>query len=115
MIRLIDKGNYLLTETFDHTKILSLGKNRFAWINAGGIGDILVATQKKFSASTILSEGSYRLYEVKDEPDLTDLLHLELFIGNGEWQGYLLPKGLPNGVKRHRIVPTREAITKTTH
>ncbi len=116
MIKLEDTGKYILYETFDHTKILELDDNdRFAWIIAGEIGDILVSTQKKFNALTVLSKGNFRLYDVKNEPELTDLQHLELFAGDGHWQGYLLPKGLPNGVRRHRIVPTKEIITKTTH
>ena len=115
MIRLIDQGKYLLTETYDRTKILNLDDQHFAWINAGEIGDILVATKREFNPSSVMAIGSFRLYDVKDEPKLTDLEHLELFIGDGRWQGYLLPKGLPNGVKRHRIVPTREIITKSTH
>ena len=113
MIRLLKQGKYSLIETFDHTKILVLDdKTKLAWINAAGIGDILVAIRKEFKPSSIVSSGSYRMYDVKDEPDLTDLKHLELFVGDGNWQGYLLPKGLPNGVKRHRIVATREVITR---
>ena len=112
MIRLINKGKYTLFETFDKTKILSLDENMFAWINAGEIGDILVSTHRKFNPEKIISMGPYRLYDIKNEPTLTDLKHLELFVGDGSWQGYLLPKGLPNGVRRHRIVATREIITK---
>jgi hypothetical protein len=116
MIRLIDQGKYNLFETFEHTKILNVGDQHFAWINAGGdIGDILVATKRDFNPSATISRGTYRLYDIKGEPKLTDLLHLELFIGDGKWQGYLLPKGLPNGVKRHKIIATSEIITKTTH
>lgn len=116
MIRLLKQGEYSLIETFDRTKILNLDdKIRYAWINAVRIGDILVSTRKKFNPSNIISTGAFRLYDVKDEPDLTDLEHLELFVGKGDWQGYLLPKGLPNGIRRHRIIPTKEVITKTTH
>jgi hypothetical protein len=116
VIKLLKSGKYTLAETFDHTKILTLDdKNRYAWIEAAKIGEILVSSQKKFSSSQLIAAGNYRLYEVKDEPDLTDLEHLELFVGEGHWQGYLLPMGLPNGVKRRRIVATNEIITKTTH
>ncbi|MBP7832212.1 MAG: hypothetical protein KA035_00355 [Candidatus Levybacteria bacterium] len=115
MIRTTKQGRYTVIETYDHTKILSLGAQSFAWVNAGKIGDILVSTNKKFQSLNILSTGTYRIYDVKNEPELTDLTHLELFVGDGTWQGYLLPKGLPNGVKRHRIIPTKEIITKTTH
>lgn len=116
MIKLSKKGKYSLIETFDHTKILILDdKISFAWVNTETIGDILVATKKKFNALNTLAAGSYRLYDVKQEPSLTDLEHIELLVGEGNWQGYLLPKGLPNGVTRHKIIPTKEIITKVTH
>lgn len=117
MIRLLSQGKYLLSETFDHTKILSLDeKNRYAWIKAGDIGEILIFSAKKFNPAYLTATGPYRLYEVIDEPKLTDLVHLELFVGGGIWQGYILPTGLPTEKdKRNRIVSTREIITKTTH
>ncbi len=117
MIKLIHKGEYILIETKNLTKILTLfTKGTFAWVNASGIGEILVSSHKKHPADYILSVGKYRIYEVKDEPNLTDLLHLELLVGEGIWQGYLFPKGLPTSTeKRKRIIPTKEIITKTTH
>lgn len=119
MIKLITNGTYKLIETSNNTKILSFDKNgkplAYAWINAGDIGEILVTTHKFHRIDHMLSVGKYRLYEVKDEPTLTDLTHLELLVGEGVWQGYLLPMGIPNGVKRRRIIPTKEIITKSTH
>lgn len=92
------------------------GKSQYAWIHAGEIGEILVASHTPHKADHILAIGRYRLYEVKNEPDLTDLVHLELLAGNGVWQGYLLPTGLPTDQKkRNRIIPTKEIITKSTH
>jgi hypothetical protein len=39
-------------------------------------------------------------------------MHLELEVGEGYWQGYLLLSGLPNDDhKRARIIPTTETIT----
>jgi hypothetical protein len=115
VIKVSKSGKYSLIETFDHTKILTLDdKARYAWINASGIGDILVSTHKKFNPSATISTGAYRMYGVKNEPKLTDLVHLELFVGNGHWQGYLLPTGLPtNSEKRNRVIPTNELITVT--
>jgi hypothetical protein len=116
MIKILRHGTYKLIETKAHTKILTLdGRETFAWINAADIGEILVASHKKHQADHILAKSRYRLYEVKDEADLTDLMHLELYVGDGVWQGYLLPTGLPDNKKRRRIIPTREAITKATH
>lgn len=115
MITTNAQGRYRLIETKKQTKILTLDEERsYAWINIGAIGEILVATHNPYKTDAILSVGNYRLYEVKDEPDLTDLLHLELHAGNGTWQGYLLPTGLPIGEKkRNRIIPTTELITRT--
>lgn len=115
MIKLIEEGQYKLIETRGQTKILILAERLFAWVNAKDIGEILVTSHKTHKVDHILSIGNYRLYEVKDEKDLTDVIHLELFIGDGRWQGYLLPTGLPTDTKkRNRIIPTHEIITKST-
>lgn len=117
MIQLIQEGNYTLIETKGQTKVIVLEeKKSFAWVSAGEIGEILVTSHKSHKIDHILAKGNYRLYEVKDEPKLTDLHHLELFVGQGVWQGYLLPTGLPDDSnKRNRIIPTSELITKTIH
>lgn len=117
MIKLLQEGHYKLIETKGQTKILVLDDKRiFAWVNALEIGEILVASHKTHKTDNILAIGRYRLYEVKDEPDLTDLLHLELLVGDGVWQGYLLTTGLPTDEKkRNRIIPTKEIITKSTN
>lgn len=113
MIKLLQGGKYKLLETKKQTKILTLDeKQTFAWINALDIGEILVASHTAHKVDCILSVGAYRLYEVKDEPKFVDLMHLELSVGDGIWQGYLLPTGLPSDVKkRNRIIPTNETIT----
>lgn len=118
MVKLLEDGSYTLVETHKHIKILSLGKEKiFAWINASGIGEILVASHNPHKTDHILAIGKYRMYEVKDEPKLTDLVHLELLVGDGIWQGYLLTKGLPgiDDKKRVRIIPTKEVITKSVN
>jgi hypothetical protein len=116
MIQVIKTGSYSLIETKEQTKILMLdSKDTFAWVNVKEIGEILVASHKTHRADAILAVGKYRLYDVEDEPKLSDQLHLELSVGAGVWQGYLLPTGLPKGTKiRNRIIPTREVITKAT-
>lgn len=115
MIKLVQEGQYKLIETKGQTKILLLGRKTFAWVNAADIGEILVTSHKTHKTDQILAVGKYRLYEVKDEPKLTDLLHLELLVGDGIWQGYLLPTGLPTDQKkRNRIIPSLEVITRST-
>jgi hypothetical protein len=113
VIKVVEEGTYKLIETKHLTKILKLKRNNFAWISAGEIGEILISSHKPHRIDHVLAKGRYRMYEVVDEKDFTDLIHLELHIGNGSWQGYLLPKGLPNGIKRRKIIPTREVITKS--
>jgi hypothetical protein len=115
MIQLINEGSYKLIETKGQTKILDLDNKTFAWINAAEIGEILVSSHNPHKTDNVLSTGRYRLYEVKDEPKLTDLKHLELFVGDGKWQGYLLTTGLPTAKDiKKRIIPTKELITKAT-
>lgn len=111
MIRLLQRGRYELLETKTQTKVLVLGRRAYAWINAAGIGEILVATHNPLLTDTVLALGKYRLYDVDDEPRLSDQQHLELAVGEDTWQGYLLPTGLPKGEKRRsRVIPTSEVI-----
>ncbi len=112
MITLRQNGTYRLIETKHNTKILYLDDVVFAWLEPAGIGEILVASHDKHAADCVLSVGQYTLYDVVDEPDLSDQLHLELEAGMQMWQGYLLPTGLPDDdKKRRRIIPTHEVIT----
>ncbi len=112
MIQLLQNGHYRLIETKHNTKILYLDDDVFAWLEPTGIGEILVASYDKHKADCILSTGQYALYDVNDEPNLSDQLHFELEAGSDVWQGYLLPTGLPSDdKKRRRIIPTHETIT----
>ena len=112
MITLAKEGSYRLIETKHNTKILYLDSRQFAWVEPVDIGEILVTSHVAHTVDCILALGDYRLYTVKDEPSLSDNPHLELSVGRGTWQGYLLPTGLPdNEKKRSRIIPTHEIIT----
>jgi hypothetical protein len=112
MIDLITSGHYELIETKHNTKILYLDDNTYAWVEPTSIGEILVTTHNVHKTDCTLSIGEYRLYSVDDQPRLTDLIHLELAVGDNRWQGYLLLTGLPDDKKkRARIVPTHEVIT----
>lgn len=111
MITLLKAGAYRLIETRKHVKILYLDDDAFAWIIARRIGEILVSVRKQHKTDCTLSIGAYKLYDVEDEPQLTDVQHLELEIGNGKWQGYLLLSGLPSRADpKVRIIPTPELI-----
>jgi hypothetical protein len=112
MIKIAEEGKYKLLETKEETKILILGEKQFAWIKAEGIGEILVtAHNQNLETDTLLAAGNYKLYEVKDEPNYRDNPHLQLEVGEGKVQGYLLLTGLPDDEdKRNRIIPTTEVI-----
>lgn len=112
MIMLQRKGVYKLIETRRHTKILYLDGDTFAWIEPKNIGEILVVSHIVHKTDCVLAMGEYRIYVVDDEINLTDEIHLELNVGADNWQGYLLPTGLPRDDKiRSRIIPTPERIT----
>lgn len=112
MITVVQKGSYRLIETRGHVKVLKLDGTSYAWILAAGIGEILVTSHNPHRTDHILAAGAYRLYDVDDEPVFSDQPHLELNVGEGLWQGYLLPSGLPNDQKRRvRIIPTKEVVS----
>jgi hypothetical protein len=112
MIMLQRIGLYKLIETKHNNKILYLDNNIYAWVEPARIGEILVVSHKVHKTDCILSMGHYYLYDVDNEPKLSDQLHLELEVGNNHWQGYLLPTGLPDAHHiRGRIIPTIETVT----
>lgn len=113
LISLRRKGTYKLIETKNQTKVLLLdGTETYAWVNLANIGEILVTSHNIHKTDNVLAVGKYQLFDVKDEPKLADLLHLELQVGGGQWQGYLLLTGLPTDAdKRNRIIPTHEIIS----
>ncbi len=100
-----------MIETKDQVKILTLDDDVYAWIVVKNIGEILVTSHNPHETDHILASGGYRLYQVEDEPELADLQHLELNVGERLWQGYLLLTGLPGDKKkRGRIIPTAETV-----
>jgi hypothetical protein len=112
MITLHKSGRYKLIETKANNKVLYLDNHVYAWVEPVSIGEILVYSHKVHKTDCVLSMGSYKLYTVKNEPTLSDQVHLELEVGEDHWQGYLLLSGLPDDHhKRGRIIPTHETIT----
>ena len=112
MITTSRTGYYKLIETKHNTKVLYLDNDIFAWIEPRDIGEILIASHKIHKTDCILSIGHFQIYDVEDEPNLSDQIHLELETGQNVWQGYLLLSGLPDEhKKRVRIIPTIETIT----
>ncbi|HSX05853.1 MAG TPA: hypothetical protein VLF69_05260 [Candidatus Saccharimonadales bacterium] len=112
MIVLRRSGTYTLGETAGGTKLLYLDGTEYAWVEPLAFGALLVLSRYNPKPKLLLSAGKYRLYTVADEPGLVDEPHLELEVGNGQWQGYLLPVGLPDRAQiRRRIIATDECIT----
>ena len=112
MISILKQGGYKLIETKSQTKILYLDEEVYAWVEPASIGEILVYSHNSHITDCVLSVGMYFIYEVTDEPKLSDQQHLELEVGDRSWQGYLLLTGLPSDKKvRVRIIPTAERIT----
>lgn len=106
------KGSYRLVATKDHKRMLYLDGQGYQWAYAEHIGDLLAYSKHPHKFNYLLAAGDYRIYQVKDEPKLVDLDHLELEAGKDKWQGYLLLTGLPTRSKiRSRIEATREVIT----
>lgn len=112
MIVVLRSGIYKLAETKHGTKLLHLDDKTYAWIVAPRIGSLLIFSSLPHIEKDVLSTGAFRLYDVRDEPQLSDQLHLEVEVGHDMWQSYLLPTGLPDKVNtRKLIIPTHEVIT----
>ncbi len=112
MITTLRTGSYKLIETKHNTKVLYLDNDVFAWVEPKNMGEILITSHKIHRTDCILGMGNFCLYDVNDESDLSDQIHLELEVGRNVWQGYLLLSGLPDAhKKRGRIIPTIETIT----
>jgi len=115
MITLLKSGHYKLIETKANTKVLYLDYDTYAWVEPAKTGEILVYSHKVHKTDCVLSMGTYNLYDIDDEPELSDQMHLELEVGEGFWQGYLLLSGLPHeNHKRARIIPTHETVAQVT-
>ncbi|HET6924519.1 MAG TPA: hypothetical protein VFH39_01665 [Candidatus Saccharimonadales bacterium] len=111
MAKLIRFGRYRLIETRHQNKILYLGRSVYAWVQPVEFGEMLVTTHKPHKTDCVLSIGLYRLYDNSDVHEVPTVQHLELEVGKDEWQGYILPGGLPRaGRPRARIVPTPQLV-----
>lgn len=111
MITLLKSGTYKLFETKRHTKMLYLDDDSYVWMGTGILGEVVPLSYKPHKTDCLFAVGRYELYEAHQEPGLSDQVHLELEVGNGRWQGYLLLSGLPGGNRqRGRIIPTTEIV-----
>ena len=112
MIKVLKSGKYQLVETSQQIKVLYLDETPYIWLYIPGIGHVIEMTHNPHRAEHILAQGSYRIYDVKGEERFSRHKHLELFIGDGAWQGYLILTDLPSETrKRVRIVATNEVVS----
>lgn len=113
MVKLLKTGTYQILGTREYGIMIFLDEQGYHWSWARGIGELLTLSRREHRPNHTLAQGQYRIYNVKDDPDFTDLLHLELALGAHKWQGYLLLTGLPDKKRiRRRIVPTEEVISR---
>lgn len=117
MISVLKRGEYKILEAKNNIRILILdNKEVFEWNSQAKNGEISISSYKNNQDDNLLSVGNYRLYNVEDETDYIGQKHLELQVGCGYWQGYLLPKDLPKKNKESNvIIPTKELLTKTNN
>ena len=91
MIKVVSKGDYILYEDHNKRKILKLGDAKLLyWTDS----KIIQAMNNSANPKDTLSLGKYRLYKILDEPQLTNNYHLELYVGNKQWRGYLLSSNI---------------------
>lgn len=114
MIKILDSGNYKLVETKKNVKALMLDdKSVFLWRNTGCNGNLEYIKLDPNQICCLFSANNYRLYDVVNEPDLKNGIHLELYAGKRRWQAYLLTKGLPTvKTKKKPITNIDEVISK---
>ena len=95
MIKLIQTGQYQITQSDDNSFIELDGGNKFMLMKQ----------------VTCANTGEYKLYHVKDEPTLVDLSHLDISGENMSWQGFVIPHIVNSSVPDSKIMPTQEVIT----
>lgn len=109
MIRLIQWGNYRLAIIAEGNAIVSLDDDVYSLYpeyKTMELSDIDIDT------ALVLHRGDYKLYDVYDEPQLAETIHLELEDEDGYIVNYLLPQGLPvNSKRRTRQLTTTQQIT----
>jgi hypothetical protein len=112
MVTLFEKSFYCLVKTKSGSRLLCIERGTFTWVDPETIGEMRVATHTPHTTDYVIRTGRYRLYDVKDEPPLAGLQHLELEYGPTDWHGYLLLTGLPRDQEeRTCVVPTPQIIT----
>lgn len=113
MIRLIQWGNYRLAMIAEGNAFISIDDDAYSLYPDY---KTLELSDADIDAALTLHHGDYRLYDVYDEPQLAETIHLELEDEDGYIKSYLLPRGLPENSKRRvRQLTTAQQITHSAH
>jgi hypothetical protein len=116
MITLLQSGKYTLFQAVEEVKALLLDKKLYGWQEIKDEEELVFFSLHKFHPVDVTTTGKYRLYEVTGEKKFVNAIHLELFAGDGKWEGYVLPDGLPTKEsRRKKILRIDTTITKVTH
>lgn len=109
MIRLIQWGNYRLAMIAEGNAFISIDDDVYSLYPDY---KTMESSEADMDAALTLHHGDYKLYDVYDEPQLTETIHLELEDEDGYIKSYLLPQGLPvNSKRRVRQLTTTQQIT----
>ena len=112
MVTSLRKGTYRLIETKEQTKVLTLDEKVYSWVVDDEFPKIGIMTHNPRNTDHLLATGKYRLHQILDDPELSELQHLKLNVGEKLWQGYVLLNGLPNDKKKSsRIIPTKTILS----
>lgn len=114
MIRLIQWGRYRLAIIAEGNTIMSIDGRTYSLFSNSNTLELFdeLAASIRAEAAITLHHGDYRMYDVYDELDLAETIHLELEDEDGYVKSYLLPHGLPEESRRQvRQLPTTQQIT----
>ena len=113
MIILTGVGRYDTAIIGEGSQLLSFDDTTFKYFPSSASLEFYDGAADSWNSHTSLhlSQGTYRLYDVRDELNLHETLHLELEDEGGFLTCYLLPNGFPNSrQKRVRQIVTFQQI-----
>lgn len=117
MIRLIRWGEYRLAIIAEGSTIIAIDDDVYSVFPEQATLEIYdkLASYIPAASALTLHQGNYRVFDVYDEPQLTETIHLELEDEDGYVKSYLLPRGWPNeSLRRVRQIPTAQQITNSS-
>lgn len=116
MIRLIQWGRYRLAIIAEGNTIISVDNAVYSLFPDSKTLEIFDTPVSRIGTESAISlhHGEYRMYDVYDELQLAETIHLELEDEDGYVMSYLLPRGLPDQARRRvRQITTTQQISNT--